>query len=310
MSKNLIIGVLAVMLVLGSLWGQVGNKTQKAVQHELSALEMNLQKVKADAEKKAQELLARIAAQEQALKSREHQLAKARQELVKLRKGTQGLASQVSERDAAIAALTQEKNSLAAQAEDCSNQLGACKKVLAEAGNSGKQVAALQQQAQELKAALAAKEQQLAEATKKLQETREVKQVLHSTVEKKTGNTEELRSRLAQADKTIKDLKEKLAVAEAAADQTRLSREYETVRAQVIGLEKIIEEKNAALEETSRELDKYKVNMDVLLSRISELQDTMQELQEENRSLVQEVAARNKEIADLNEQLIQTPVQQ
>ena len=105
-------------------------------------------------------------------------------------------------------------------------------------------------------------------------------------------------------------LQEKLAIAEAAADQSKILREYESVRAQVIGLEKIIEEKNATIEETSKELDHWKVNMDVLLSRITEQQDALQELQNENRELAKELAAKNQELADLNEQLIQTPVQQ
>jgi chromosome segregation ATPase len=101
-----------------------------------------------------------------------------------------------------------------------------------------------------------------------------------------------------------------LAIAEAAADQSNILREYESTRAQVIGLEKIIEEKNATIEETSKELDNWKVNMDVLLSRITEQQDGLQELQNENRELLKELAAKNQELADLNEQLIQTPVQQ
>ena len=46
MNKNLVIGVLAAMLVLGSLWGQVGNKTNKAARHELKAVTAELTQVK------------------------------------------------------------------------------------------------------------------------------------------------------------------------------------------------------------------------------------------------------------------------
>ena len=130
-----------------------------------------------------------------------------------------------------------------------------------------------------------------------------------TSVEQGTQGTDELQAKLAKAEAAVMDLQEKLANAETAADQSKILREYESVRAQVIGLEKIIEEKNATIEETSKEQDHWKVNMDVLLSRITEQQDGLQELKNENRELVKELAAKNQELADLNEQLIQTPVQ-
>ncbi|MEA2116308.1 MAG: hypothetical protein U9P36_13130, partial [Thermodesulfobacteriota bacterium] len=131
-----------------------------------------------------------------------------------------------------------------------------------------------------------------------------------TSVEKGMQGTDELQAKLAKAEAAFMDLQEKLAIAEAATDESKVLRDYETVRAQVIGLEKIVEEKNATIEETSKELDHWKVNMDVLISRITDQQDGLQELQNENRELVKELAAKNQELADLNEQLIQTPVQQ
>ncbi|RUM37349.1 MAG: hypothetical protein DSY50_00445, partial [Desulfobulbus sp.] len=93
-------------------------------------------------------------------------------------------------------------------------------------------------------------------------------------------------------------------------DESKVASDYEVAKAQVVGLEKIIEEKNAAIEETGRELDRLKVNMDVLLSRIADQQDALQEVSDENRELVQELARKNKELADANEQLLQAPVEQ
>lgn len=272
MNKNLVIGVLAAMLVLGSLWGQVGNKSKKALKLEKEAAVAQLSQAQTEAAKGHDALLAKTAKLQKTLQLKDQQLAKARQELVGLRKSNKAFEAQVSERDAAVAALTQKTNTLV-------GQIKKMKKSLAKAAGRG--------------------QQQHAAATE-----------VHSSVEQAAQVTEELQAKLTKAEAAVMNLQEKLAIAEAATDESKVFREYESVRAQVIGLEKIIEEKNATIEETSKELDHWKVNMDVLISRITEQQDGLQELQNENRELVKDLAAKNQELADLNEQLIQTPVQQ
>ena len=242
------------------------------------------------------------------LKNREKQLVKARHELVGLRKNGKALESRIAERDAAVAALTQEKNQL-------SGQLAALKKSLAEAtGSEQQQTVAIQQQMATMKKMILQKDKQLAVAMKALSKSKAVKQELHSTAAREAQGIEELQAKLEKAETMIQELQEKATAAEEAAEaamnQSKLAREYESARAQIIGLEKIVEEKNATIEETSKELDHWKVNMDVLLSKISDQQDTMQELREENRELSKELAVKNKELADVNEQLIQTPVPQ
>jgi chromosome segregation ATPase len=276
MNKNLVIGVLAAMLVLGSLWGQVGNKSKKLLKKEKEAVVAQLSQVQAEAAKEHDAFLAKTANLQKTLQVKDQQLAKARHELVGLRKSNKAFEAQVSERDAAVIALTREKHKQV-------RQIKKMKKFLAKGTDSAQQqIDALQQQ-------LAA---------------------VASVDKGELLGTEELQAKLAKAEAAVMDLQEKLAIAEAAADQSKILREYESTRAQVIGLEKIIEEKNATIEETSKELDNWKVNMDVLLSRITEQQDGLQELQSENRELLKELAAKNQELADLNEQLIQTPVQQ
>ena len=64
------------------------------------------------------------------------------------------------------------------------------------------------------------------------------------------------------------------------------------------------------MDETAAEMDRLKINMDVLLAKISEQKDSLQEMQEENRDLAKELAAKNEEIADLQEEVMQSPVQQ
>jgi len=272
MNKNLVIGVLAAMLVLGSLWGQVGNKSKKALKLEKEDVVAQLSQVQAEAAKGHDALLAKTVKLQKTLQVKDQQLAKARHELVGLRKSNKAFEAQVSKRDAVVAALTQEKKKL----------VGQIKKM----------------------------KKALAKATAVITKSEAVKKEIHSPVKPEAQDTGELQAKLEEAEAAVMVLQEKLAIAEAAADQSKILREYESVRAQVIGLEKIIEEKNATIEETSKELDHWKVNMDVLLSRITEQQDGLQELQNENRELAKELAAKNQELADLNEQLIQTPVQQ
>jgi chromosome segregation ATPase len=321
MNKNLVIGILAAMLVLGSLWGQIGNRTKKAVQREQEEIIARLSQVEAETAKAHDALLAKTANLQKMLQVKEQQLAKARKELVGLRKGNKALEARISERDAAVAALTREKDNLAAQV----TKLKLKQSLAVMENNSQQQVAELQAALQnkerklaEKEQQLALKKQQLAAAAEEIEAIRAMKEESASAVDQSAQNTEELQAKLEKAETAVRKLQEQLAAvqasaqaaAQAAADQSRLAREYESVRAQVIGLEKIVEEKNAAIEETSKELDRWKVNMDVLLTRISEQEDSMQELREENQALVKELADKNRELADLNEQLVQTPVQQ
>jgi len=395
MSKNLVIGILAVLLVLGSLWGQVGHKTKNAILREQENVSEHLTEVKVEDASTRDTLLTKTAALQKSLQIKEQLLAKARSELIRLRKANKALESKASEHNAAVSALTREKKSLAdevnklkkapaatagadqkntpksiASLKEKEQQIAALQAELKKkdqqivqlkSASKGKKVpdnsklqaafkmkaqqvaklqatrqkveqqlsglhdameqktqqvselhAALQTKAQQvtqLQAELEKKDQQLAAAAEVVEQTRAMKKELSSSAEQEAQNTEDLQARLNKTEAAVQELQEQLAVAESVVEQSRNAREFASIRAQLIGLEKIVEEKNATIEETSKELDHWKVNMDVLLNRIAEQEDTMQEMREENRSLVKELAAKNKEVADLNEQLIQTPVQ-
>jgi len=127
---------------------------------------------------------------------------------------------------------------------------------------------------------------------------------------KAESSIHDLKGKLEESALSIRDLRGKVAAAESAVDQSRFAHEYESVRAQVIGLEKIIEEKNAILEKTGKERDHWKINKDLLLSMITEQQASLLQLQEENRGLLRDLAAKKKELAVVNEQLLQPRVQQ
>ncbi len=103
-----------------------------------------------------------------------------------------------------------------------------------------------------------------------------------------------LREQMRAAQQTIEGLRQQLA-----ADS-----------AQIAGLEKIVDEKNSAIKETTQAMARSKVNMDVLLAKISEQKDSLQQLRTEKQELVKQLAAKDEEIADLREKIIQPPAQQ
>jgi chromosome segregation ATPase len=345
MNKNMVIGILAVMLVIASLWGQIGNKSHTEAKRQIEELSARVTQANNETRQGRDVLSMKTDKLQKSFQVKSQQLVKARQELVRLRKASKAFEARISEKDAAVATLTQEKNDLAGQVDNL-------KKILAAAKGSDQELTSLQKQLADLQVAFKDKDQQLTATTQALEEMKAALKEQSSSVDKRTENVDALQAKLNEAQATIRnlqaelqestipvqELQEKLAQAETAnqelqgrlqdseaalqglqdkaaaaetiADQSAIARENESLAAQIVGLEKIIEDKNATIEETSKELDRWKVNMDVLLTRIAEQQDTLQELRDENRGLVKELAAKNQEIADLNEQLIQSPVQQ
>ncbi len=389
MNKNLVIGILAAMLILASLWGQVGNKGKKALQHQLKSLtaghvqtdENTVAAAHGDMAVTAAHTMKTVVKHEEIqhvdkneiadakkiLEVTEAQLATVRQKLADANKAKISMQALVAKKDASLRAVTQEKQHLV-------TELGTVKKAVTASSDAQHQIAALHQKIKQLSGAMQAKdhqfkaahdefaaiaqkkEQALKEANAKLaaaqkalkdfeaqcasskdaskemeeqlaayqdtvkeleakvEGTETARQQCQEKLDNSTTVISQLQGKIEGSEAVIQELQAKLEEAETAAakllDESRLAKEYETANAQVIGLEKIVEEKNAVIEETSKELDRLKVNMDVLLARIAEQQDAMQELRDESRELVKELAVKNKELADLNEQLIQTPVQQ
>ncbi len=90
----------------------------------------------------------------------------------------------------------------------------------------------------------------------------------------------------------------------------KLRQQLAAAKAQVMGLEKIVDEKNSAIKETAQAMARSKVNMDVLLAKISEQKDSLQQLRTEKQELAKQLAAKDEELADLRAKNTQTPVQQ
>ena len=301
MNKNMHIGILAATLVLSSLSVATGNEQQQTKKQQITTTATEV-----PAENKAKEkgdysrvwMKTEITSVDQGAQ----RIEELQGELAKAESSIQVLRGKLSFAEQGAQGMEELQVKLA-KAESSIQELRG-RLSSAEQGAQG---------TEELQVKLAKAESSIQELRGKL-----------SSVEHGAQGTEELQAKLTKAESSIHDLKGKLeesalsirdlrgkvAAAESAVDQSRFAHEYESVRAQVIGLEKIIEEKNAILEKTGKERDHWKINKDLLLSMITEQQASLLQLQEENRGLLRDLAAKKKELSVVNEQLIQTRGQQ
>jgi len=293
--KNLIIGILSALLIIGSLWGSVGNKSSRALKRELAEARQQLRELKESASQVHSTVLDKTARLQHDLQEKISQLDKARKELVDLRKANKALEATISGQEAEINKLKQRLADLSAASRQ----------------GVARQVSQRDRQIEKLNAALAEKDRLLAN----LDELSAQAAALQDSLQEKEKTITELREQLAgclnRAEADAQPEQDEQAVAPSLPDQegqtppdaaSSLQPELEAARAQIIGLEKIIEEKNRTIEEMSQEVDQLRINMDVLLARIRDQQDEMREIREENRQLVKELAGRNRELADLREE--------
>lgn len=302
-NRNLIIGGLIVLLVICSIWGSVSNRSAKSLQLDLTAATAELDALKAEKQAvpaeptivtvedpRVQELEAQIAAlhgKKQVDGDKVIKLKKARKELVQTRKANKRLEAQIAQQKAVI-----------------KNLQGAV-------GANKKQDAAIVEKANTLRQGLAKLQEENAAAGQKIKELVAGNQKTVQEKEKLQADIVKLQAEISSAQEVIAAAKgqETVAVEEEKEQVAKLTVDLEMSLAQIVGLEQIVEEKNAAFEETSRELDRVKINMDVLLGKISDQQDVLQELEQENTELIQDLTDKNKQLADLQDQLEQTPLQ-
>ena len=103
-------------------------------------------------------------------------------------------------------------------------------------------------------------------------------------------------------------LLEQLQAAESTVRQQQ--QQLDAANAQIIGLEKMVAEKTDAVAAAGQELDRLRINMNVLLAKIADQQNKLQEMQDENRALNMELAASNEELAELRGESTEQPVQE
>ena len=305
MNKNIVISVLAALVLIGSIWGSIANKKKILFEDQLAVKEQEFRLIQNQNDQVQEQVLAKTADLQKVLQDKERQVLEAREELIRIRKTNKRLEAKLSVRSAAIVSLTKEKKSLASKLAESSpkpeqqvasgdDKLSTCQARLeiAEKNNV------------KLKAWLETKKQRL-DSLKKMAQNSE-----SATQETSAAAVKLLKENLVASQLENKKITERLESIEAEKKRTqaKLRRELGSAQAQVIGMEKIIEEKNNSIEDTGQELDRLKINMDVLLTKIAEQQDSLQELQDETKELVKELVTKNEQLADLNEQLLQSPV--
>ena len=232
MNKNLVIGILAVLLVLGFLWGQLGNRSGKAAKQELKTAVSQLEQAETEAAKL-----------QKTVQMSGEQLAEAQNNLKELRKAGKALEVKISKNDAVVAALNREKDDLTGQINKMKSS------PVVATGSHLQQSDALQKQVADLQVGLQAKEQQLAVAKEILAEARAKTKKQHSMmwIKSEVGpaeagalSREELQAKLAKAESSIQELQEKFATAETAVETQKqqlvaATKELAETRAKVKG---------------------------------------------------------------------------
>lgn len=305
MNKNLVIGILAVLLVLGFLWGQMGNRSGKAAKKDLKTAISQLEQAKEE-----------VARLQTTAQMSEEQLAKAQNDLQKLRKATKVLEAKISKSEALVAALNREKEKLAEQVDKMKHSP-------AMAPDNQQQIDALRKQVADLQAALQAGKQHHAAATEKVKETKAKAEEKHALMwlksevipaEPAAMSSEELRARLAAAQSSVNELQEKLAAAETEVEaQTQklsaVQKELEETRAKVKGdyTTKVwIKSELSPIEQETQVKEKLQTELAKMKSSYAELQEKLA-IAEKEAQRVQELqkilAQSESSIKELGEKL-------
>lgn len=263
MSKNKVIFILVLATLLGSVWGSIANRERKVLTKELQNTTSAMEKLTSQTTREREQVLGKTAGLQETLVGKEQQLAKARKELVKLRKTTKVLEAKISGCNATIVQLTKDKKALNLKLTTAREKLAGLADV-----------------------------KEVTPVSRKPDMAASVTPGDENVVE--TDDTELLQEQFQSAELAVERIQQRL----------------DAANAQIIGLEKIIDEKTAAMNETGQEMDRLQINMDVLLSKIADQRDELQELRDENRELIKELSAKNEELSDLMEEMMQQPVQE
>ena len=299
MNKNLVIGILAVLLVLGFLWGQLGNGSGKAAKQELKTAVSQLEQAETE-----------VAELQKTAQMSGEQLAKAQNDLLKLRKAGKTLEAKISKNDAVVVALTREKENLAGQVDKMKNSPGM-------ASGNQQQIDALQKQVADLQASLHVT------ATEKPKETKAKAEEQHAMVWIKSEvasaepgalSREELQAKLAKAESSIQELQTKFVTAETAVEKQKqqlvaVNEELAETRAKVKGdysSRVWIKSELTPVEQETHEQEKLQAELAQMGSSVQELQQklTVAEQGAQRAKELQKILAKSESsIQELGEKL-------
>jgi len=302
LNKNSLIGALIILLLLTSWWGQSKTGANKQLTRDKEAVEVQL----VDAKTKSADI-------RQALREKTAALTDAEEKLGKAETRIQSLAKEFSEKKSALTALNKDVKVLLKKinelelalknAKDKQVQTGsehqknvqetnaAHNEALAKLKKAEARIAQLEKELTELKAQAEARMAELKAQTEartaKMKAQTEVRMAeLKAQTEARTAKmkaqTEARTAKMkARTEAQIAQLRKK---------QNEAATENESLRAQVIGFEKVVEERNAALAEVDSDLQSCKVNTKVLLSKITEQENAQQGMAEKMHLMVQDLS--------------------
>jgi len=232
--KNVFIGALIVLLLISAVWGQKETGQRRLLAKENNSLHARLSEAD-EAVKIGSELRAEVARQKEAQQQTAAQLDKARKKIEELQARLAGMAEQ----EKALADLKAKKDQAL---------------IIVEEAKQAAQEHGAQQQA-----TLQAQEQKLAESAQRIEEERQ----RLASCEEKTKDCNQMRASFDELDAANRQLEE---------ERNKVLTEAETLRAQVIGLEKIVEERSASLAKTGEALKSCELNREILISQIAQQQ--------------------------------------
>jgi chromosome segregation ATPase len=277
--KTITIIVLAVLLSLCFLWGAWGNQYYKVYRADLYTADKEIAELKSTLEQ-SEAVGTKATRLAEDIKS---QLVKTRKELASLDQVKQTLELKLTE-----------------LADSKKKQLAGKDVTLAEfIKNSDDYIFNLGKQLTALEAELLEKEQLLANFHIKCEEA------ITKTMESKAKAPlviDEVEVDMVIAETADGDYETKVAIEEITIDD-ETKQEIRMLQAQIIGLERIVEERDNVIEELVNALDKIVINRDVLLSRIGDQNDALRELHEDRRNMAKALTEKNKQIAYIEEQL-------
>jgi chromosome segregation ATPase len=279
-NKNSIIGALAVLLIITSLWGQVQTGKRKALEHERMAMQEQVQ-ANTVAVSERNTLQAEVAEQEKAELQMTSQLEETGGELDAIRQENEELKKEIAGQDAELNVLKAEKEkSMGVQQE----QQGALQR----------QLEALQAQMKEQQAVIDENESQLTS-------TAHITQQIAAQGQRHLKELESTQAELVEAEGVIRQIQEK---------QADAAVETESLRAQVIGFEKVVEERNAALAALNSEMEDCRMNTKVLISKIADQENAQLSMQEKMRLMVQDLVDQEGAIEGAEQAAQQTQAEQ
>ncbi|WP_417913231.1 hypothetical protein [Candidatus Electronema sp. TJ] len=236
-TKNRIIGALVVLLLIAAVWGQMKNGQNKKLIRENETLQAQLKSGKEDA--------ASCSSLRTELSKEREAKQQAADQLNTVQKKKTAAETKTAELEAALAALQQEK-------EGALNALEAMKKSLSgEQQLQQNRIEELQQQISQQQTVLEEQGQKLDSAAKVIE--REQQQV--KSCGERVAELDELEAASQQLEE----------------ERNKVLAEAETMRAQVIGLEKIVEERSASLANADKELANCKLNNEILIGQIAQV---------------------------------------